>query len=95
MRLSLYEDLFKCARCQAHCFDLTLSHFVICAAVMVVASPTFPHKHSIIHISSMARLITWTARSARLRCVFPYSLLRLLYLRHPADRPRTSRQWRA
>ena len=41
------DNLYKCARCR----DLAFSYFVICAAVMVVATPTSLRKRSITIIS--------------------------------------------
>ena len=41
------DSLYQCARCR----DLAFSYFVICAAVMVVATPTSPGKRSITTIS--------------------------------------------
>ena len=75
-----YPGYYKCVRCQTRYRDLTLSCFVTCAAGMVVATPTFPRKRSIMKLSSTARCFTWMARPVRFQCVFPYSLL---YVVHP------------
>ena len=54
---NLHDGLFKCGHCHAHCRDLALSYFV-CAAVMVVATPTSPHKRSITNLSGTAIYVT-------------------------------------
>ena len=41
----------KCAHCQFRCRDMTFSYFVICAAVVIVATPISPRKRSITIIS--------------------------------------------
>ena len=83
-----YDGLYKYARFPAHCRDQAHHYIVICAALVVVATPTSPRKRSNANFSRTARCFTWTARSALFRCVFPYSCRfwpTSSVLKYPAD----------
>ena len=52
--IDFYDGLYKYVRYR----DLSLSYFLIRAALMVVVTPTSPHKRLITNFSIMARCIT-------------------------------------